>query len=60
MKLWIHGGQLGDIWAWDIDKGGKAIPCRFEDPFIRAGDEGELARDGAVSRMEAKHYRPNE
>jgi quercetin dioxygenase-like cupin family protein len=59
MKAGVPGEQLGDIWAWDIDKGGKAIPYRLEDPFIRAEYEAELAKSGAKSRMEDQLYKPN-
>ena len=59
MKPGVPGEQLGDIWAWDVDKGGKAIPYRLEDPFIRAEYEAELAKYGAKSRMEDQLYNPN-
>ncbi len=58
MKAGIPGEQLGDIWAWDIDKGGKAIPYRLEDPFIRSQYEAELIRENAQSRMEDHLYLP--
>jgi quercetin dioxygenase-like cupin family protein len=59
MKPGVPGEQLGDIWSWDIDKGGKAIPYRLEDPYIRKEYENELKKYGAVSRMEDQLFRPN-
>lgn len=55
----VPGEKMGDIWAWDIDKGGKAIPYHLEDSAIRAIYEAELAKSGGVSRMEDRLYRPN-
>jgi hypothetical protein len=59
MRPGVPGEKLGDVWAWDIDKGGKAIPYHLEDPAIRAIYEAELAKSGCVSRMEDRLYRPN-
>jgi quercetin dioxygenase-like cupin family protein len=60
MKPGVPGEALGDVWAWDIDKGGKAIPYRLEDPFVRQQYERELRASGATSRMEDALYSTSE
>jgi mannose-6-phosphate isomerase-like protein (cupin superfamily) len=50
------GEAQKDLGAIDIRDGGSAIPYDEEDPFIRREYEGTLAREGAVSRMEAWLY----
>jgi len=50
------GEALRDIWAIDIDKGGNAIPYYLEDPFLRTEFEEQMAREGAVPRMEPRLY----
>jgi len=52
------GEAMADVWAMDIDKGGKAVPYHLEDPYIRKEYEETLAREGVVSRMEDKLYQP--
>ena len=51
---------MADIWAIDVNKGGKAIPYHMEDPAIRAEYEATLAREGVTSRMEDGLYGPPE
>ena len=58
MKPGVPGEAMADIWAIDVDKGGKAIPYHLEDPYIRKEYEAALAKEGVVSRMEDKLYRP--
>lgn len=54
----LPGEAMKDVWAMDVDKGGKAIPYRLEDPYIRAEYEARLAKEGVVSRMEPQLYTP--
>jgi hypothetical protein len=56
MRPGVPGEQMADIWAMDVDKGGKAIPYRLEDPFIREEYEARLKQEGIPSRMDAKFY----
>ena len=57
LKAGVPGEQMADVWAMDVDKGGKAIPYHMEDPYIRTEYEATLAKDGIASRMEPKLYR---
>jgi hypothetical protein len=54
----LPGEAMKDVWAMDVDKGGKAIPYRLEDPYIRGEYEARLAKEGVVSRMEPQLYTP--
>lgn len=56
MRPGVPGTQMADVWAMDIDKGGKAIPYHLEDPYIRGEYEEILAKEGVKSRMEASLY----
>ena len=56
MRPGVPGEQMADVWAMDVDKGGKAIPYRLEDPFIRQEFEARLKQEGVPSRMDAKFY----
>ena len=58
MKPGVPGEAMADMWAIDVDKGGKAIPYHLEDPYIRTEYEAALAKEGVVSRMEDKLYAP--
>lgn len=58
MRPGVPGEAMADVWAMDIDKGGKAVPYHLEDPYIRKEYEETLAREGVVSRMEDKLYQP--
>jgi quercetin dioxygenase-like cupin family protein len=58
MRPGVPGEQMADIWAMDIDKGGKAIPYHLEDPYIRNEYVETLAKEGVPSRMEDKLYAP--
>lgn len=58
MRPGVPGKAMADIWAMDVDKGGKAVPYRLEDPFIRKEYEETLAKEGIVSRMEEELYNP--
>ena len=58
MRPGVPGEAMADIWAMDIDKGGKAIPYHLEDPYIRKEYEETLAKEGVPSRMEDKLYAP--
>lgn len=59
MRPGVPGTQMADIWAMDIDKGGKAIPYRLEDPYIRKEYEETLAAEGVKCRMEDSLYTGN-
>jgi mannose-6-phosphate isomerase-like protein (cupin superfamily) len=50
------GEKQKDLGAIDIRDGGSAIPYDEEDPYIRKEYEATLAKEGAVSRMEAWLY----
>ena len=56
MRPGVPGEKMADIWAMDVDKGGKAIPYRLEDPFIRKEFEARLTQEGVPSRMDDKFY----
>ncbi len=58
MRPGVPGEAMADVWAMDIDKGGKAVPYHLEDPYIRKEYEETLAREGVTSRMEDKLYAP--
>jgi quercetin dioxygenase-like cupin family protein len=58
MRPGVPGEAMADVWAMDIDKGGKAVPYHLEDPYIRKEYEETLAKEGVVSRMEDKLYAP--
>lgn len=58
MRPGVPGEAMADIWAMDIDKGGKAIPYHLEDPYIRQEYVETLAKEGVPSRMEDKLYQP--
>ncbi|MFN3890573.1 MAG: cupin domain-containing protein [Beijerinckiaceae bacterium] len=58
MRPGVPGEAMADVWAMDIDKGGKAVPYHLEDPYIRKEYEETLAKEGVVSRMEDKLYQP--
>lgn len=58
MRPGVPGEAMADVWAMDIDKGGKAIPYHLEDPYIRKEYEETLAREGVASRMEDRLYQP--
>lgn len=58
MRPGVPGEAMADIWAMDIDKGGKAIPYHLEDPYIRNEYVETLAREGVAPRMEDKLYQP--
>ncbi len=58
MRPGVPGEAMADVWAMDVDKGGKAIPYRLEDPFIRQEYEETLANEGVTSRMEEELYNP--
>lgn len=58
MRPGVPGEAMADVWAMDIDKGGKAVPYHLEDPYIREEYEETLAKEGVVSRMEDKLYQP--
>lgn len=58
MRPGVPGEAMADIWAMDIDKGGKAIPYHLEDPYIRNEYVETLAKEGVASRMEDKLYQP--
>ena len=52
MRPGVPGEAMADVWAMDIDKGGKAVPYHLEDPYIRKEYEETLAKEGVPSRME--------
>jgi hypothetical protein len=58
MRPGVPGEAMADVWAMDIDKGGKAVPYHLEDPYIRKEYEETLAKEGVPSRMEDKLYAP--
>ena len=58
MRPGVPGEAMADVWAMDIDKGGKAVPYHLEDPYIRKEYEETLAKEGVTSRMEDKLYAP--
>lgn len=58
MRPGVPGEAMADVWAMDIDKGGKAIPYHLEDPYIRNEYVETLAKEGVASRMEDKLYQP--
>ncbi|MBX9758570.1 MAG: cupin domain-containing protein [Beijerinckiaceae bacterium] len=58
MRPGVPGEAMADIWAMDIDKGGKAVPYHLEDSYIRKEYEETLAKEGVPSRMEDKLYAP--
>ena len=58
MRPGVPGEAMADVWAMDIDKGGKAVPYHLEDPYIRKEYEETLAKEGVASRMEDKLYQP--
>jgi quercetin dioxygenase-like cupin family protein len=58
MRPGVPGEAMADVWAMDIDKGGKAVPYHLEDPYIRKEYVETLAKEGVVSRMEDKLYAP--
>ncbi len=58
MRPGVPGEAMADVWAMDIDKGGKAVPYHLEDPYIRKEYEETLAKEGVPSRMEDKLYQP--
>ncbi len=58
LRAGVPGEAMADIWAMDIDKGGKAVPYHLEDPYIRNEYVETLAREGVPSRMEDKLYAP--
>ena len=57
LKAGIPGEAMADVWAIDVNKGGKAIPYHMEDPYIRAEYVATLAKAGVPSRMEDALYR---
>jgi len=59
MRPGVPGEKMADIWAMDVDKGGKAIPYRLEDPFIRKEFEARLTQEGVPLRMDDKFYDNN-
>ena len=58
MRPGVPGEAMADIWAMDIDKGGKAIPYHLEDPYIRQEYIETMAKEGVPLRMEDKLYAP--
>jgi quercetin dioxygenase-like cupin family protein len=58
MRPGVPGEAMADVWAMDIDKGGKAVPYHLEDPYIRNEYVETLAKEGVPSRMEDKLYAP--
>ncbi|MDP2354624.1 MAG: cupin domain-containing protein [Beijerinckiaceae bacterium] len=58
MRPGVPGEAMADIWAMDIDKGGKAIPYHLEDPYIRKEYIETMAKEGVPLRMEDKLYQP--
>jgi hypothetical protein len=51
---------MSDIWAIDVNKGGKAVPYWLEDEYIRKEFEETLRQEGVPSRMEDKLYKKPE
>ncbi len=60
LKPGLPGEAMADVWAMDVNKGGKAVPYWMEDPFIRKEFEQALHNDGVPSRMEDKLYKKPE
>jgi quercetin dioxygenase-like cupin family protein len=60
LKPGVPGEAMADVWAIDVNKGGKAVPYWLEDEYIRKEFEETLAREGVASRMEDKLYRKPE
>jgi quercetin dioxygenase-like cupin family protein len=56
LKPGIPGEKMSDVWAIDVNKGGKAVPYWLEDPAIRAEFEATLKHEGVASRMEDHLY----
>jgi hypothetical protein len=60
LKPGIPGEAMSDIWAIDVNKGGKAVPYWLEDEYIRKEFEETLRQEGVPSRMEDKLYKKPE